>query len=42
MLSMGERSKNKHKFGPAKVCEAEDVIGCFIKPKIKNKVLASL
>ena len=42
MLSMGKRSKNKHKFGRAKVCEAEDVRGYSIKPKMKNEVLASL
>ena len=42
MLSMGKRSKNKHKFSRAKVCEAEDVRGYSIKPKMKNEVLASL
>ena len=42
MLSMTERSKNKHKFDRAKVCEAEEVRGYSIKPKIKNEVLASL
>ena len=33
MLSMGERSKSKHKLGANKVCEADIVKEYFINPK---------
>ena len=38
MFSMQERRKSKHKFGETKVCKAEQVRKCFVKPKIKNEV----
>ena len=41
MFSMGEWSKNKHKFGGVKVCEAEEVKEFFINPKIENGVLGN-
>ena len=34
---MGERSKNKHKFGRTKVYEADEVREYFINPKIENE-----
>lgn len=41
MFSMRERSKNKHKFGGVKVCEADKVKEYFINPKIENGVLGN-
>ena len=35
---MGERSKNKYKFGGTKVCEVEEIKEYFINPKIENEV----
>ena len=35
---MGGRSKNKHKFGGTKVCEAEKVREYFINPKTENEL----
>ena len=36
--SMKEKCKNKHKFGGAKVCKAEQVRKCFVNPKIEIEV----
>ena len=35
---MREKRKNKHKFGGAKVCEAEQVRKYLVNPKIENEV----
>ena len=35
---MGERSKSKHEFGGAKVCEADGVREYFINPKSDTEV----
>ena len=35
---MKEKCKNKHKFGGAKVCKAEQVRKCFVNPKIEIEV----
>ena len=35
---MREKRKNKHKFGGAKVWEAEQVRKYFVNPKIENEV----
>ena len=39
MLSMGERSKSKHKLGANKVCESDIVKQYFINPKIEYEAL---
>ena len=39
MLSMGERSKSKHKLGANKVCEADIVKEYFINPKTEYEAL---
>ena len=38
MFSVGERSKNKHKFGGTKAFEAEEIREYFINPKVENEV----
>ena len=35
---MREKCKSKHKFGGAKVCEAEQVKKYFVNPKTENEV----
>ena len=39
ILSMGERSKSKHKLGGMKVCEADKVREYFINPETENEIL---
>ena len=39
MLSMGERSKSKHKLCANKVCEADIVKEYFINPKTEYEAL---
>ena len=36
MLSMGERTKSKHKFGETKVCKADEVRSYFVNPKTES------
>ena len=36
---MGERSKNKHKYGRTKVYEVEEVRKYLINPRIENEVI---
>ena len=39
ILSMGERSKSKHKLGGMKVCEADKLREYFVNLEIENEAL---